>query len=199
MEFISNLLSNIPKEIYLLFLFVSAVLRSIRYIANKQFVIPSRISKLVDASECQLFEKRERKALEDELRTAYFKRATGIPVGKQYRKEILTKLKASKGRLVLSDFRDAKYFLRYEQSDLTVNISIWDRATHYMTWLVMWLTFIPAFLLIISVPLEIQVGIGPIASLGIGLGLILIGLLFGTTTIGYYAALRVKEELPNGT
>ena len=186
--------ADVLRSLIAILILLAALVSSKRLNHIRRF-FPTRIAKLTDASKCKKFKGLERKALDEELRNAHFRRATGLRAGKDCRKAILRVINTVEDRIGLGDFREAWPYLRYEQSKLRIRITFIDKVIHYICWYLSLAVCVGGVLMLVVAQISSLSEMEAIALFGLGVIAVISGLFFSWTNIPYFSAQRVRKEI----
>jgi len=133
----------------------------------------TRISRLSDALKCEQVSGSTKSHLEAELAKEYFKITTGINLETEFREALIQAHKNTNGELPFVHFKKALPYLRFEDSKISVKISLFELLGYFFNLV---FGFLMAFLGLILLILPGQIkGVNIVQALSIvGLGIFLI-------------------------
>lgn len=163
----------------------------------------TRISRLSDALKCAQVSGATRSHLESELAKEYFKITTGINLEKEFRETLIQTHRSTKGELSFVHFKRALPYLRFEDSKISVRISLFEKLGYIFNLIFGYLMVFLGLILFI-LPGQIK-GINLVQALSIfGLGIFLIAvalfMLYQTFPVlsARLISVRLKEKSQQG-
>ncbi len=156
----------------------------------------AKIAKLIDALKCEYIQGLTRAHLEEELATEHFKLATGIRLEKEFRDAVIAAHKSTKGELGFVHFKRALPHLYFENSELSVQISIFEKLSYCFN-LIFGFAMAIIGLLLFMLPGQIQGMklVQALSILGMGAFFILIALFMLYQTTSVVSAKKVLKVL----
>jgi hypothetical protein len=134
--------------------------------------------------------------LEKMIENEYFKNITGITLEKDMRETLLEVHKSSKGEIRFDHFKRAIPYLRYKDSNLSIEVSKWSRFCYYVNLFVGLLFICGGFVFLITTILMIKSTIvSKLSMFGLAILLLLFGLLIALQSLPIRSADYVKQQI----
>jgi len=155
----------------------------------------ARLLKLTEALECEHVRGLSKSHLEEELATEYFKIVTGIRLEKEFREAIIKAHRDTKGEINFTHFKRALPHIIFNDSKLSVNISIFEWVGYAFNFCCGFLLALLGFLIIQANQINAESIFQIINRLGFGSFFIIIGFLMLYSTSPLLSARKVKKSL----
>lgn len=149
-----------------------------------------------EAATCTSLDEKFKGFVTHELQREYFLYIAKIAGEKQYRDRLFEIHKNSNGNLPFFHFRRASGFIKYENDDVIVKISAFDKFSYVFNAFgaILFICLGWAFFM---VPLTFKStsAIQAFSFVGAGLAFLMVAMLFASQSIPFYSARKVKAEI----
>jgi hypothetical protein len=156
----------------------------------------TQIKRLQEATTCTSLDEKFKDFITHEIQREYFLYIAKIAAEKQYRDRLFEIHKSSKGSLPFFHFRRASGFIKYEDGDVAVKITPFDKFSYifnaFGSILFIFLGWAFFMMPLLSKPTSI---IQAFSFVGAGLTFLAVAMLFASQSIPFHSARRVKAEI----
>ena len=155
-----------------------------------------KLTKIKEALDCEYLSESDKTHLQAALATEHFAITTGIHAEKELREAIVISHKGCSGELRFIHFKRAVPYLRFENGELSIKISKFEKVSFFYNLIVSFLCFSAGvFLFVIIGFLNFESSLMFFKHLGKSLFMCVLGGFLFFETISIFSARHVKEEL----